>query len=107
MCRGVLSAAELMPLLQAADVIAIGPGLGQDAWAKELFKAVIATDKPLIVDADALNLLAQQAAVRASSGNWVLTPHPGEAARLLSTNTTHIQGAPTGGAREHMAARLC
>jgi ADP-dependent NAD(P)H-hydrate dehydratase / NAD(P)H-hydrate epimerase len=94
MCRGVMSAAELAPLLQAADVVAIGPGLGQDAWAKQLFKAVIATDKPLIVDADALNLLAQQAAVREHSpGNWVLTPHPGEAARLLSTNTAHIQGA--------------
>ncbi len=94
MCRGVMSAADLVPLLQTADVIAIGPGLGQDAWAKELFKAVIATDKPLIVDADALNLLAQQAAVREhSQGNWVLTPHPGEAARLLSTNTAHIQEA--------------
>lgn len=94
MCRGVLSAAELIPLLQAADVIAIGPGLGQDAWAKELFQAVIATDKPLIVDADALNLLAQQAAMRDQSlANWVLTPHPGEAARLLSTSTAHVQGA--------------
>ncbi len=93
MGRGVMSASELEPLLRAADVIAIGPGLGQDAWAMQLFKAVMATDKPLIVDADALNLLAQQAPVHQHSGNWVLTPHPGEAARLLSTNTTHIQAA--------------
>jgi NAD(P)H-hydrate epimerase len=90
MCRGVTSAADLAPLIQAADVIAIGPGLGQDAWARELFKAAMATDKPLIVDADALNLLAQQPAC-GSRNNWVLTPHPGEAARLLSSSTAHIQ----------------
>jgi NAD(P)H-hydrate epimerase len=94
MCRGVLSADELAPLLQLADVVAIGPGLGQDAWARALFGAVMACDKPLIVDADALNLLAQQPAIRdGSHHNWVLTPHPGEAARLLSTNTSHIQEA--------------
>lgn len=94
MCRGVVAAGELMPLLHRADVIAIGPGLGQDAWARELFAAVMASHKPLIVDADALNLLAQQPAVRDRAHDaWVLTPHPGEAARLLSTNTTHIQDA--------------
>jgi NAD(P)H-hydrate epimerase len=90
MCRGVMSAAELTPLLVSADVIAIGPGLGQDEWARSLFNAVLATDKPLIVDADALNLLAQQPCSR---GNWVLTPHPGEAARLLSSSTGAIQTA--------------
>ena len=90
MCRGVLSADELRPMLMAADVVAIGPGLGQDAWARELFAAVMATDKPLIVDADALNLLASQPIAR---GNWVLTPHPGEAARLLSSSTAAIQAA--------------
>jgi len=94
MCRGVLSAMDLAPLLLLADVIAIGPGLGQDAWALDLFKAVMATDKPLIVDADALNLLAQQPVMRGSHGEqWVLTPHPGEAARLLSSSTAHVQEA--------------
>jgi NAD(P)H-hydrate epimerase len=92
MCRGVTSAADLAPLIAAADVIAIGPGLGQDAWARELFKAVMAAAKPQIVDADALNLLAQHSS-RCVKTDWVLTPHPGEAARLLNTGTAQIQQA--------------
>jgi NAD(P)H-hydrate epimerase len=90
MCRGVMSAADLEPLLQSATVIAIGPGLGQDEWANSLFTSVLATDKPLVVDADALNLLARR---RCTRSNWVLTPHPGEAARLLGTSTGLIQSA--------------
>lgn len=81
MASAVRSAEELAPLLDAADVVGIGPGLGQDPWAQDLFELVLASDRPLIVDADALNLLAQHPQAR---GNWVLTPHPGEAARLLS-----------------------
>jgi len=92
MCRGVMSADDLAAHIDTADVIAIGPGLGQDAWAQELFKAVMTTDKPLIVDADALNLLAKRAAP-CSRENWVLTPHPGEAARLLNWSTAQIQQA--------------
>src|SRR6267154_2179841 len=90
MCRGVLSGPELAPLLMAADVVALGPGLGCDGWARELFDAVLASDKPLIIDADGLNLLAQQPQSR---GNWVLTPHPGEASRLLKLSTAEIQAA--------------
>lgn len=93
MCRGIMSAAELQPLLARADVIAIGPGLGQDAWAREVFSAVMNCTQPLIVDADALNLLAQDPALRRTHANWVLTPHPGEAARLLGTDTAHVQNA--------------
>ncbi|MCC6172296.1 MAG: NAD(P)H-hydrate dehydratase [Gammaproteobacteria bacterium] len=75
--------------LVRADVIAIGPGLGRSAWAHEVFARVIEAPRPLIVDADALNLLAeQQLAARA---NWVLTPHPGEAGRLLGVDTAAIQ----------------
>lgn len=90
MCRGVLSVAELNLMLSTADLIAIGPGLGQDEWAKQLLAAALACDKPLVVDADALNLLAKQPGAR---GNWILTPHPGEAARLLSTSTVAVQSA--------------
>ena len=90
MVKGVRHAEELVTLLERADVIAIGPGLGQDEWAHELFAAVIATNKPLIVDADALNLLAVEPCYRT---NWVLTPHPGEAARLLKMTTGSIQSA--------------
>ncbi len=82
-------AAELMPLAQRADVIAIGPGLGQSAWARGMWSCVMASGKPLIVDADALNLLAAQPEKR---NDWVLTPHPGEAARLLRIDTAQLQG---------------
>jgi NAD(P)H-hydrate epimerase len=88
MVRAVESAADLDPLLSRADVIAIGPGLGQDHWAEALFNAVCATSKPLVVDADALNLLASQPKRR---GNWILTPHPGEAARLLGMTNSAVQ----------------
>lgn len=82
MVHGITSEEMLQPLLMSADVVGIGPGLGQDPWAARLFESVLAADRPLIVDADALNLLAREPQTR---GNWILTPHPGEAARLLDT----------------------
>jgi NAD(P)H-hydrate epimerase len=87
MCHGVESATELQPLLDRASVLVIGPGLGQDAWAQTMFAAVINTGKPCVLDADALNLLAKQPV---NSPRWLLTPHPGEAARLLGCSTTDI-----------------
>lgn len=88
MCHGVSSAADLTPLLERATVVAIGPGLGQDAWGRDLLAASIATRLPLVVDADALNLLAGGAGHR---DNWILTPHPGEAARLLGQPSAEVQ----------------
>ena len=88
MCHGVEHVRDLRPLLQRASVIAIGPGLGQSAWGSELLAAVVQTRLPLVVDADALNLLAQESAMR---NNWILTPHPAEAARLLNVTTEQIQ----------------
>lgn len=88
MCRGVEMPDDLQPLLAQASVIAIGPGLGQSDWAWLLFNAVIQQQKPLVVDADALNLLAK-APMKLSQA--VLTPHPSEAARLLQSDTAHIQ----------------
>lgn len=87
MCRGVQGPADLEDLLGRATVIAVGPGLGQDAWARNLLAALFDQPQPLVVDADALNLLAGQPRRRE---NWVLTPHPGEAARLLGTSTTQV-----------------
>ncbi len=75
--------------LGRADVVAVGPGLGRTPWAREVFARVLQTRKPLIVDADALNLIAEQAL--GLRDNWVLTPHPGEAARLLNVDTAAIQ----------------
>ncbi len=87
MAHAVTSAIELRPLLQRASVIAVGPGLGQTAWARSLWAVVRDAGLPLVVDADALNLLA---ADPEPGPDWVLTPHPGEAARLLATDTAAI-----------------
>lgn len=76
-------------LLQTADVIALGPGLGQGAWGRRGFEASLAANKPLVLDADALNLLA--AWQRPLPADCVLTPHPGEAARLLATDIRSVQ----------------
>lgn len=88
MCHGVNNAKDLAPLLAEATVIVLGPGLGQSGWAKKILVRVLKSKKLLIMDADALNLLAKK---RISYANWVLTPHPGEAARLLHTTTKAIQ----------------
>lgn len=89
MCRGIDSVADLEPLLERATVIALGPGLGTDDWAANLFARVVDCPQPKILDADALNLLAHHPVRR---DDWILTPHPGEAARLLGTNTAELQG---------------
>lgn len=89
MAHAIDAAADLDKLGEAANVIAIGPGLGQDAWGNELFSAMIDSGKPLVIDADALNLLA--AKPRKLQADTVLTPHPGEAARLLSIATREVQ----------------
>jgi NAD(P)H-hydrate epimerase len=88
MQHGVDSAAQLQPLLQRASCVAVGPGLGQSAWAKELLAAALDSGKPLVIDADGLNLLA---AARRNCKHAVLTPHVGEAARLLDCSAGDIQ----------------
>lgn len=88
MIHAVSTAADLKPLLDEATVVILGPGLGQSDWSHTLYDTVIATQKPMVVDADALNCLskAPQALPHA-----ILTPHPGEAARLLNIETETIQ----------------
>jgi len=90
MCHGAATAEALSPLLERASVVAVGPGLGlgQAGWGRVLFEAVLDSGLPLVVDADALNLLALSPQKRE---DWVLTPHPGEAARLLQTTTAAVQ----------------
>lgn len=88
MPRGVDSVADIDDLLARADVLAIGPGLGQRNWGRGLFAAALAAERPIVIDADALNLLA--AAPRSMPGA-VLTPHPGEASRLLGCSTAEIE----------------
>jgi ADP-dependent NAD(P)H-hydrate dehydratase / NAD(P)H-hydrate epimerase len=88
MCHGVETAGQLAVLLEKASVVVIGPGLGQGNWAIELFVATLKAQKPLIIDADGLNLLARSPVTNI---DWILTPHPGEASRLLSCSTAEIQ----------------
>ena len=71
-----------------AQVIVLGPGLGKHDWGYNLFKAVGLSDKPCVLDADALNLLSNEPRRQT---NWVLTPHPGEAARLLGCTVVDIE----------------
>lgn len=88
MCHGVAEPSELDPLIAKAKVVVIGPGLGQTTWGKTLWKRVRSIDLPLVVDADGLNFLSQD---KTKNPNWILTPHPGEAARLLGKTTLAIQ----------------
>jgi len=97
MCRGVDTVEDLEPLLELADVVVVGPGLGRSEWAQALFRRVLASARPLVVDADGLNLLAEAPERR---GNWVLTPHPGEASRLLGRGIGDVQADRLGAVRE-------
>jgi len=96
MCRGVDGPADLEPLLARATVLAIGPGLGRDDWARALFERALAFPGPLVVDADGLQLLAEAPRRRR---DWVLTPHPGEAARLLGIASAQVQDDRYGAVR--------
>ena len=92
MVAGVQSGADLAPLLAKATVIAVGPGLGQDQWSRELFEAMSHSSQPKVLDADALNLIAQgQAWQRAPAGQGIVTPHPAEAGRLLGQSTAEVE----------------
>ena len=88
MAAPVEDAGALSPLLQWADVIALGPGLGRSPWSVEMLECVLATAGPMVIDADGLNLLARS---KISKDNWILTPHPGEAATLLDTTVAEVQ----------------
>jgi ADP-dependent NAD(P)H-hydrate dehydratase / NAD(P)H-hydrate epimerase len=88
-CFGTQSAGDLAVVLAAASVVAIGPGLGTGDWARAMLDAALASGRPLVIDADAINLLA--ASRRGPLPQAVLTPHPGEAGRLLGTNSAAVQ----------------
>lgn len=86
MCHGVFEKQieeQLLPLVKKATVVILGPGLGQDTWGKALFQYVLTHySGDLVIDGDGLNILAEH---REARDNWILTPHPREASRLLYT----------------------
>lgn len=89
--------AQVDDLLARASVVVIGPGLGRGQWARQLLRAALSTqlanNTPLVVDADALHLLSElrHTISRVKRENWILTPHPGEAAALLDCPVAEIQ----------------
>lgn len=93
MFRALHGAPDVAAVASDADVIVIGPGLGRSSWAREVLEATFAarqTTQQLVVDADALNLIAEGNGLQ-HCADWVLTPHPGEAARLLGVSTREVQ----------------
>lgn len=103
MCSGVESTYALTALAQRADVLVIGPGLGQAPWGRSLLSLAPQCRVPQVWDADALNLLATGAVELPK--DCLLTPHPGEAARLLDTSVAAVQ-ADRPAAAHALAARF-
>ncbi len=101
MVHGVETALELRRLLSPPSVLAVGPGLGQDPWARALWATALESPCLQVVDADALTLLSQDPVRR---DDWILTPHPGEAARLLGCSVADIQHDRFAAAREIAAS---
>lgn len=87
MGHGLEQIADIASLCVRATVLVLGPGLGQGGWAQGIWPTLIALDVPRVIDADALNLLAEAPKY---SESWILTPHPGEAARLLQCSNADI-----------------
>ncbi len=98
MVRGVDGPQALQALIDRASVVALGPGLGQQAWGHALHDAVLRSGKPCVLDADALNLLARESIDLPDE--VVLTPHPGEAARLLGCAVAQVQADRFAAVRE-------
>lgn len=88
MCHGVSGADDLKQLIDNADVIAVGPGLGRSPWAEELMVVLADDERPSVWDADALNWLAE---APGTSNHRVITPHPGEAGALLGLTAADVQ----------------
>ena len=89
MCQPTESTYQLPELCARADVLVVGPGLGQQAWGRSLLSAAAASARPQVWDADALNLLAAGSVELPADS--LITPHPGEAARLLGITTAEVQ----------------
>lgn len=97
MCHRCCNGDDLREILQRATTVVIGPGLGKSEWAQELLAVVLESELPKVLDADALNMLSQ---APRPCDHWVLTPHPGEAARLLHCGTGDVQQDRFAAARE-------
>ncbi len=93
MCSAIDDEQSLTPLIKRAQVVVLGPGLGQDPWGLALAQQVLKHPITTVLDADALNLLAtgKLSIPNTSTASYVITPHPKEAARLLNISTDQVQ----------------
>lgn len=92
MARGVVSGQELETLLSRPTVLVVGPGLGRSPWSEQMLQQAVKSGLPMVLDADALNILSEGRVVPfGTKGQWLITPHPAEAARLLGCTTDEIQ----------------
>ena len=98
-----LAEARILELAQVNDVAAIGPGLGQSAEIKQLVSSLIRNIKiPMVLDADGINALAGQTdSLKDHAAPIILTPHPGEFARLISCDVPTVQAR-----RQELAAQF-
>src|SRR6185436_12524755 len=92
------AAARALALAATRDAVVLGPGLGQEAGVREFVREVVRKcPVPLVVDADGLNALAASARIPAATDTLrreaatVVTPHPGEMARLVGVATAEVQ----------------
>ncbi len=86
-------------LFERLDALVVGPGLDVGKWSERVFSVVLDYHGPVVVDAGALRILAKPS-YRLRRDNWILTPHPGEAAALLDCDTMDIQTDRIESARE-------
>lgn len=95
MVSGLTSMHQLDEWLKWCDVVVVGPGLGQEGWGQQLWQKVMLAECAKVIDADALNLMATKPGfmqqLSEAAKNWVLTPHPGEAARLLGCSVDEVE----------------
>ena len=91
MAYGVISGQQLEPWLAQPSVLVVGPGLGRSSWSEQLLQKAVASGLPMVLDADALNILADGRVIKTTGHTWVLTPHAGEAARLLGISVADVE----------------
>jgi len=98
MVIGVPSGQELEPYMARPEILVVGPGLGRTPWSEQLLQQALQSNLPMVLDADALNILAEGRLPLPAHQRWVMTPHPGEAARLLRCSALDVQNDRVGAA---------
>ncbi|MGK0441024.1 MAG: NAD(P)H-hydrate epimerase [Pseudohongiellaceae bacterium] len=92
MAKGVGTGHDIESLIERASVLVVGPGLGKHPWGEQLLRQAYQSGKPMVVDADALNMMSEGRVLQTPKrDDWILTPHPAEAARLLACATAEVQ----------------